>query len=105
MLRAVTADDPEVSSLLSAISELLEALHRAAFLAEPLAARASLSPDEARDVRHEIQTVRDGAERMEAMITMRRLRLIRFRGHLPKGGYDVQTDGRHEEGSAPAPAL
>ena len=22
------------------------------------------------------------------------MRLIRFRGHLPEGGYDVQTDGR-----------
>ena len=30
--------------------------------------------------------------------------LIRFGGHLPKGGYDVQTDGRapHEPTSAPA---
>ena len=26
--------------------------------------------------------------------------LIRFGGHLPKGGYDARTDGRH----APAPA-
>ena len=25
----------------------------------------------------------------------RGLDLIRFRGHLPKGGHDVQTDGRH----------
>jgi hypothetical protein len=23
--------------------------------------------------------------------------LIRFRGHFPKGGYDVHTDGRHDE--------
>jgi hypothetical protein len=32
------------------------------------------------------------------------LGLIRFCGHLPKGGYDVQTDGRasHEPASAPA---
>jgi hypothetical protein len=69
------ADDPEVSSLLAALSELLEARRRAALLAERLAARASLTADEARDVRHEIQTVRDGAERMDAMITMRRQNL------------------------------
>ena len=25
------------------------------------------------------------------------LRLIRFGGHLPKGGYDVQTDGRYPQ--------
>jgi transposase len=31
--------------------------------------------------------------------------LIRFRGHLPKGGYDVQTDGRHNEDPASAPAF
>ena len=35
-----------------------------------------------------------------------RVRLIRFRGHLLKGGYDVHTDGRHsEEEPAPAPAV
>ena len=34
-----------------------------------------------------------------------RLRLIRFRGHLPKGGYDVPTDGRHEETPAATPAI
>jgi len=34
-----------------------------------------LTADEARDVRHEIQTMRDGAERMEAMITLRRQNL------------------------------
>ena len=27
--------------------------------------------------------------------------LIRFRGHLPKGGYDVPTDGRHTEAAPP----
>jgi hypothetical protein len=32
----------------------------------------------------------------------RDLRLIRFRGHFPKGGYDVHTDG--EDSSKPAPA-
>jgi hypothetical protein len=30
--------------------------------------------------------------------------LIRFRGHLPKGGYDVPTDGRHPHAPA-APAV
>jgi predicted membrane-bound spermidine synthase len=28
------------------------------------------------------------------------MRLIRFRGHRPKGGYDVQTDGRHFQAPA-----
>jgi hypothetical protein len=32
------------------------------------------------------------------------LRLIRFRGHLPKGGYDVQNDGRDSQAPA-APAI
>ena len=32
------------------------------------------------------------------------LDLIRFRGHLAKGGYDVQTDGRHPQAPA-APAI
>ena len=36
--------------------------------------------------------------------TQETLRLIRFRGHLPKGGYDV-PDGRHTQGPAPSPAL
>jgi hypothetical protein len=31
-------------------------------------------------------------------------RLIRFGGHLPKGEYDVQTDGRHAKTPA-APAI
>jgi hypothetical protein len=30
------------------------------------------------------------------------LDLIRFGGHLPKGGYDVPTDGRHTEAAPPA---
>jgi hypothetical protein len=30
--------------------------------------------------------------------------LIRFRGHVPKGGYDVPTDGRHTQAPA-APAV
>jgi hypothetical protein len=33
-----------------------------------------------------------------------RMGLIRFGGHLPKGGYDVH-DGRHDTGQAGAPAL
>jgi hypothetical protein len=33
------------------------------------------------------------------------VRLIRFRGHLPKGGYDVPSDGRHPQAPAPAPAV
>ena len=32
------------------------------------------------------------------------LGLIRFRGHLPKGGYDVPTDGRQSQAPA-APAI
>jgi hypothetical protein len=31
--------------------------------------------------------------------------LIRFGGHLPKGGYDVQTDGRAPQEPASAPAI
>jgi hypothetical protein len=33
------------------------------------------------------------------------LRLIRFGGHLPKGGYDVQTDGRDFQTPAVPPAV
>jgi hypothetical protein len=44
------ADAPEVRALLlDATIELLEALRRLALLTERLAARASLSPDEARN--------------------------------------------------------
>jgi hypothetical protein len=32
------------------------------------------------------------------------LRLIRFRGHLPKGGYDV-PNGQHDQEPATAPAV
>jgi hypothetical protein len=32
-----------------------------------------------------------------------RMALIRFRGHLSKGEYDVQTDGRHTEAARPPP--
>jgi hypothetical protein len=31
--------------------------------------------------------------------------LIRFGGHLPKGGYDVQTDGRQPQAAAHAPTV
>jgi hypothetical protein len=34
----------------------------------------------------------------------RRMRLIRFRGHLPKGGYDV-PNGQHDAKPAAAPAV
>jgi hypothetical protein len=59
-------------------SARVEALRRSALLAERLAARASLTSDEARDVRHEIQTMHDGAERIDAMLTLRgqNLRLV-----------------------------
>jgi hypothetical protein len=40
--------------------------------AERLAARASLSADEARDARQEIETTRQGIEQMDAMLTLRR---------------------------------
>jgi hypothetical protein len=33
------------------------------------------------------------------------LRLIRFGGHRPKGGYDVPTDGKHLHTPARAPAV
>jgi hypothetical protein len=33
------------------------------------------------------------------------LRLIRFGGHLPKGGYDVQNDGRASEDAPATPAV
>ena len=36
----------------------------------------------------------------------RELGLIRFRGHFPKGGYDVHTDGRSDsQEPAPPPAV
>jgi DNA-binding NtrC family response regulator len=33
------------------------------------------------------------------------VRLIRFGGHLPKGGYDVQTDGRDDQKPASTPTV
>jgi hypothetical protein len=47
-------------------------MRRLALLTERLAARASLSPDEARDAHHEIETTRQGIERLDAMLTLRR---------------------------------
>ena len=35
----------------------------------------------------------------------RRVDLTRFGGHLPKGGYDVQTDGRQSEAAPSAAAV
>jgi hypothetical protein len=58
-------------------------------------------------------SLRAGEERTGADITMRLLpvtrlegavRLIRFRGHLPKGGYDV-PHGSKQEWPAPSPAV
>jgi serine/threonine protein kinase len=43
-------------------------------------------------------------ERLVLRCLRKDLDLIRFRGHLPKGGYDVQTDGRHPQAPA-APAI
>jgi hypothetical protein len=60
------------------MSELLEVLRRLALLTERLGARASLSPEEARHVRREIDTTRDGIDRTETMLTLRgqQLRLM-----------------------------
>jgi hypothetical protein len=41
----------------------------------------------------------------EARNGARSLRLIRFGGHLPKGGYDVQNDGRASEDAPATPAV
>jgi hypothetical protein len=46
-------------------------MRRLALLTERLAARASLSPDEARDARQEIETTRAAIERLDAMLTLR----------------------------------
>jgi hypothetical protein len=45
---------------------LLEGMRRLALLTERLAARASLSADEARDAHQEIETTRHGIERLDA---------------------------------------
>ena len=38
-------------------------------------------------------------------VTLWAVDLIRFGGHLPKGGYDVQTNGRQSQAAAQAPAV
>jgi hypothetical protein len=49
-------------------------------------------------------TVRQAARLFSVAPDLADVRLIRFGGHLPKGGYDVHTDGRdlHEPASTPA---
>ena len=44
-------------------------------LTERLAARASLSPDEAQDVRRELETTRTAVEQLGAILTLRRQNL------------------------------
>ena len=39
----------------------------------------------------------------EALITETGLGVIRIGGHLPYGGYDAQTDGRHTDATCPSP--
>jgi len=39
--------------------------------------------------------LKERLRRAHASLIFARVALIRFGGHLPKGGYDVQTDGRH----------
>ena len=73
--RRAMADDPELTAMLDALSELLEAMRRLSLLAERLAARASLNPDETRDVQHEIETTRNGVDKIDAMLTLRRQHL------------------------------
>jgi hypothetical protein len=52
------------------------------------------------------RTGEGSAHAWEARLSSRYLwlGLIRFRGHLPKGGYDVQTDGRYSQAPV-APAI
>jgi hypothetical protein len=64
-----------VTALLDALSELLEAMRRLALLTERLAARASLSTDAVGQVRYEIETTRNGVEKIDAMLTLRRQNL------------------------------
>src|SRR5262249_8052356 len=44
------------------------------------------------------------ASRLISLTAIPGLDLIRVGGHLPKGGYDVQTDGRHTQAPA-SPAV
>jgi hypothetical protein len=68
---ALMTADPETNALVDACTGLLEAI-RMTLLTERLAARASLSSDEARDVRQEIETTHAVIEQIDAMLTLRR---------------------------------
>ena len=69
--RQTTRRSPRCSTRRS----LLENLRRLALLTERLAARPSLSPDEAAQAKKEIQTAREGSETVETMLTARRQQL------------------------------
>jgi hypothetical protein len=71
----VAIDDPELAQWLESYRELLDAMRRLTTLIERLAARASLSADEARDVRHELETTRTPVEHLDAVLTLRKQRL------------------------------
>ena len=56
----------------------------------------------------EANTLRDWLESHQpvTVLDVRSVGLIRFRGHFPKGGYDVHTDGRNNsQAPAPPPAV
>jgi hypothetical protein len=69
-------DDPETVALLNGYRELLEAMRRLTTLTEVVLDRAfsggALTHAEAAHARHEIGVARDGLERIEVMITLRR---------------------------------
>jgi hypothetical protein len=73
------ADDPKVVSLLNGYTELLEAMRRLATLADVLLQRAStatpLTSKEAAGARCEIDVAREGVERIDATLTLRRYQL------------------------------
>ncbi len=72
-------DDHEVNALLAANAHLLEAMRRLVTLGDRLAARATcgptLTPDEAQDARAELDAARDAVERLDTLLTLRRLHL------------------------------
>jgi hypothetical protein len=72
-------DDPEVTALLSANAHLLDAMRRLVTLGDRLAARATsgptLTPDEARDARAELDAARETVERIDTLLTLRRQHL------------------------------
>jgi hypothetical protein len=73
------ADDPEVDALLAATSELLTAFRRLTRLSERLLGSATgerLTPEQALQARREIETTREGIEEIDAMLTLRRQRLL-----------------------------